>query len=69
MGIIQDELHKLGITYQDFSILQDKDGVIVARVVSGKSSYVVKCFQNNEYKREMEMGKIFLYRDSSKIRD
>ena len=54
MGIIQDELHKLGITYQDFSILQDKDGVIVARVVSGKSSYVVKCFQNNEYKREME---------------
>lgn len=54
MGVIQDELHKLGITYHDFSILQDKDGVIVARVVSGKCSYVVKCFQNNEYKREME---------------
>ena len=54
MGVIQDELHKLGITYHDFSILQDKDGVIVARVVSGKCSYVVKGFQNNEYKREME---------------
>ena len=54
MGVIQDELHKLGITYQDFSILQNKDGVIVARVVSGERSYVVKCFQNNEYRREME---------------
>lgn len=30
MSIIQDELNKLGIACDSFSILQDKDGVTVA---------------------------------------
>lgn len=54
MGVIQDELHKMGIPSQDVSMLQDKDGILVARVAGGESSYVVKCFQNNEYRREIE---------------
>ncbi len=54
MSIIHNELNKMGIVCQDVSVLQDKDGVIVARVVSAEKSYVVKCFQKDEYKREME---------------
>lgn len=54
MSIIRDELNKLGIVCDSFSILQDKDGVTVARIVSGKKSYVVKCFQKDEHKREMD---------------
>lgn len=54
MSIIHDELNKLGIVCDSFSILQDKDGVTVARIVSGEKSYVVKCFQKDEHKREMD---------------
>ena len=54
MSVIHDELNKLGIVCDRFSILQDKDGVTVARIVSGKKSYVVKCFQKDEHKREMD---------------
>ncbi|OUP62911.1 hypothetical protein B5F12_09060 [Pseudoflavonifractor sp. An176] len=48
MSIIHNELNKMGIVCQDVSVLQDKDGVIVARVVSGEKSYVVKYFQKDE---------------------
>lgn len=58
MSIIRDELNKLGIVCDSFSILQDKDGVTVARIVSGEKSYVVKCFQKDEHKREMENYRI-----------
>ena len=54
MSIIHDELNKLGIACDSFSVLQDKDGVIVARIASAGSSYVVKCFQKDEHKREIE---------------
>ena len=54
MSIIHDELNKLGIVCDSFSILQDKDGVTVARIVSDEKSYVVKCFQKDEHKREMK---------------
>ena len=54
MSSIHDELNKLGIVCDSFSILQDKDGVTVARIVSGEKSYVVKCFQKDEHKRELE---------------
>lgn len=50
---IQNELNKLGIVCDNISVLQDKDGVTVARIVSGEKSYVVKRFQKDEYRREM----------------
>lgn len=54
MSIIYDELNKLSIACESISILQDKDGVTVARVVSDEKSYVLKCFQKDEHKRELE---------------
>ena len=53
MRIIQDELNKLGIACDNVAILQDKDGVTVAKIASNGRSYVVKCFQNDEHKREI----------------
>ena len=54
MSIIHDELNKLGIVSESISILQDKDGVTVARIVTDEKSYVIKCFQKDEHKRELE---------------
>lgn len=54
MSIIHDELNNLGIACDSISILQDKNGVTVARIASNEKSYVVKCFQKDEHKREME---------------
>ena len=54
MSIIYDELNKLSIACESISILQDKDGVTVARVVSDEKSYVLKCFQKDEHKQELE---------------
>lgn len=53
MSIIHDELNKLGVVCDNFSILQDKDGVIVARIASNEKSCVLKCFRKDEHKREM----------------
>lgn len=36
MSMIHDELNKLGIACESISILQDKDGVTVARIISDK---------------------------------
>ena len=46
MSSLYQELEKLNITWQNVTVLHDKDGVTVARVASGGESYVVKCFQN-----------------------
>lgn len=54
MSIVRDELNKLGIACESISILQDKDGITVARIISDKKSYVVKCFQKDEHKRELK---------------
>ena len=54
MDYLHQELKKLGITWQNVTVLQDKDGVTVARVASGGESYVVKCFQNVEFRREIQ---------------
>ena len=54
MDYLHQELKKLGITWQNVTVLQDKDGVTVARVASGGESYVLKCFQNADYLREIQ---------------
>ena len=54
MSIIHDELNKLGIAYDSIFVLQDKDGVTVARIISGEKTYVIKCFQKDEHKRELK---------------
>ncbi|MBQ6931657.1 MAG: hypothetical protein IJN38_05945 [Clostridia bacterium] len=55
---IKQELQKLNIPYSTIDIIQNKDGVIVARVRSNEKSYIIKCFQNEEYKREINNYKL-----------
>ena len=55
---LHQELEKLNITWQNVTVLQDKDGVTVARVASGGESYVLKCFQNAEFRREIQNYRI-----------
>ena len=58
MDYLHQELEKLNITWQNVTVLQDKDGVTVARVASGGESYVLKCFQNADYRREIQNYRI-----------
>lgn len=53
MNIIQGELNKMGIPCGDILILQEKDGVTVARIVREGQSCVLKCFRREEHKREI----------------
>ena len=50
---IKQELKKLNILYSDIELIQNKDGVIVARVQSESKSFIIKYFQNEIYKREI----------------
>ena len=54
MSSLYQELEKLNITWQNVTVLEDKDGVTVARGASGGESYVLKCFQNVEFRREIQ---------------
>ena len=51
---IKQELKKLNITYSTINLVQNKDGVIVARVQSDSKSYIIKYFQNEDFKREIK---------------
>lgn len=68
MSIIYDELNKLGIVCDSFSVLQDKDGITVARIASGEKSYVLKRFQKDEHKRELENYRLLASLDIPTIR-
>lgn len=55
---IKQELKKLNILYSDIVLVQNKDGVIVARVQSEAKSFIIKYFQNENYKREISNYKL-----------
>ena len=57
---IKQELKKLNIPYSTIDLIQNKDGVIVARVQSDEKSYIFKYFQNEDFKREIKNYQ-FLY--------
>ena len=50
---IKQELKKLNIQYSTIDLIQNKDGVIVARVQTDEKSYIIKYFQNEDFKREI----------------
>lgn len=50
---IKQELKKINIPYSTIDLIQNKDGVIVARVQSDAKSYIIKYFQNEDFKREI----------------
>lgn len=56
---IKQELKKLNIPYSTINLIQNKDGVIVARVQSVEKSFVIKYFLNEYYKREIKNYKLF----------
>ena len=49
----ESELGHTNINYQSLSLIRDKDGVSVWRVITDTDSYVVKCFDKPEYRREI----------------
>ncbi|MBQ3086381.1 MAG: hypothetical protein IJC45_03525 [Clostridia bacterium] len=51
---IKKELQKLNTPYSTIDLIQNKDGVIVARVQNVTTSYIIKYFQNDDYKREIK---------------
>lgn len=51
---IKQELKQLNIPYSTIDLIQNKDGVIVARVQSDEKSYIIKYFQNEDFKREIK---------------
>ena len=51
---IKQELKKLDIPYSKIDLIQNKDGVIIARVQNDKKSYIIKYFQNEDFKREIK---------------
>lgn len=51
---IKQELKKLNTPYSTIDLIQNKDGVIVARVQSDAKSYIIKYFQNEDFKREIK---------------
>lgn len=51
---IREQLNRMALAATDISVLQDRNGIAVARIRCAGDSYVIKCFQKEEYRREME---------------
>lgn len=51
---LKQELKKLNIPYRTINLIQYKDGIVVARVQSNSKSYIIKYFQNEDFKREIK---------------
>lgn len=50
---VPNELNKMDIAWDGLNLLQDKDGITVARITSDGQSFVLKCFQNEGFRREI----------------
>lgn len=60
MSIVHDELRRMGVPYHGLFVLREKDGVTVARVKNNAQSYIVKCFENEGFKREIMNCRLLL---------
>lgn len=54
MKIVCEELKRMGLSWDSATLLREKDGITVARVKEGESSRVIKCFQKESHRREIE---------------
>ena len=50
---VESELQRMNTTYTTLSLIRNKDGVSVWRVMTEADSYVAKCFDKPEYRREI----------------
>lgn len=48
------ELNQMGFDCDSLELIRSKDGVTVGRVEHKKQSYILKCFEREEFKREIE---------------
>lgn len=55
---IKQELKSLNVSFSNIELIQNKDGVIVARIQNDTISYIFKYFQNEDYKREIKNYKL-----------
>lgn len=55
---IKQELKSLNVSFSNIELIQNKDGVIVARIQSDTISYIFKYFQNEDYRREIKNYKL-----------
>ena len=55
---IKQELKSLNVSFSNIELIQNKDGVIVARIQSDTIAYIFKYFQNEDYKREIKNYKL-----------
>lgn len=51
--LAESELQHMGIPYNSLALIRNKDGVSVWRVTTIDDSYVMKCFDKPEYRREI----------------
>ena len=58
MQILRQELKRMSIFCDKITVLQDKDGVTVARIAAGQESYVLKYFAKAEFRREISNYRI-----------
>ncbi len=54
MQFLHKQLSQMGIAGDNISVLQDKDGILVARVSCGRDSYILKAFTDPVHCREIE---------------
>ncbi len=55
---IKQELKSLNVSFSNIELIQNKDGVIVARIQTDEKSYIIKYFQNEDFKREIKNYKL-----------
>ena len=51
--MLHEELIRLGLAGARTQLLREKDGVLVARVQAGQAHFILKCFRNETYRREI----------------
>jgi len=61
----ETELNRMNITFINLPLIRNKDGVSVWRVAAEADSYVMKCFDKPEYRREIDTN-LAVARDRSR---
>ncbi|MBO4367114.1 MAG: hypothetical protein J5859_00260 [Clostridia bacterium] len=51
--LLAEELRFYGLQPEDASLIRSKDGAAVARVRTGKGTAILKCFENEAFRREI----------------
>ncbi|NLM06251.1 MAG: hypothetical protein GX219_04950 [Tissierellia bacterium] len=53
IGLLRGEASKLGLSFDNFTEIQNKDGIFVYRLSNGNETVIIKYFEKEEFKREL----------------